>query len=68
MKKMRSEDLLEEVEWQLSFGMHPIFISEQLRKTPGAIHKAAWRAGNTIVASHFCNVVAQERNRKKEDA
>lgn len=65
---MKREELLEEVEWQLSFGMHPIFISETLKKSVGAIHKAAWRAGNATVEKHFCNVVAQERNRRKENA
>lgn len=68
MKKMRREDLLEEVEWQLSFGMHPIFISEQLEKTPAAIYKAAWRAGNVRIASHFNSADLKQRGRKKEDA
>lgn len=53
MTRMNRDDLLSEVEWQLSFGMDPIFISEQLSKTPAAIYKAAWRAGNVRIASHF---------------
>jgi hypothetical protein len=65
MKKMKSEDLLEEVEWQLSFGMHPIFISEQLEKTPAAIYKAAWRAGNVRITSTFSSVEQSQRARKK---
>lgn len=65
---MKREDLLSEVEWQLSFGMHPIFISEQLQKTPASIYKAAWRAGNVRIASTFSSVEQRERARRKEDA
>lgn len=68
MSRMKREDLLNEVEWQLSFGMHPIFISEQLEKTPAAIYKAAWRAGNVRIASHFNSADLKQRGRKKEDA
>ena len=66
MSGMKREELLEEVEWQLSFGMHPIYISEVLERSVASIYKAAWRSGNMQVASHFNSVDNRNRARKKD--
>lgn len=65
MKKMPGTILLEEVEWQLSFGMHPIFIAEQLKKTPEAIKKAAERHNNRTITIAFTSEVTRQRNKRE---
>lgn len=58
---MPSKDLLEEVEWQLSFGMHPLYISQAMNKSVEAICKAAYRAGNRVVMNEFSKASFKER-------
>ena len=64
-KQMPQDELLAEVEWQLSFGMHPLYISEQMQKSVSAINKAAWRAGNQRVALSFNPYECEQRSKRK---
>lgn len=64
-KNMPQDELLAEVEWQLSFGMHPLYISETMQKSVSAINKAAYRAGNKRVAMSFNAYDSELRAKRK---
>lgn len=52
-KHIPGEELLAEVEWLLDGGMHPLYIITAVERSPQAIAKAAWRAGNKRVEYAF---------------
>lgn len=64
MKKMAGTELLEEVEWLLDGGMHPVYICEVLQKRPSSIYQAAYRHNNQLIAIKFSAEENRERGRK----
>ena len=53
--KMRSDDLVAEVEWLLEGGLHPVWIGKSVGKNLNAIEKAMQRAGRYDLARPFTN-------------
>ncbi|WP_353809095.1 hypothetical protein [Agromyces sp. SYSU T00194] len=51
--RMTAAELLDEVEWLLDGGVHPLMICQQLGRSVSAVHQAARRAGRDRVVVAF---------------
>lgn len=50
---MSPTELLEEVRWLLSAGVHPLLICDELERKPSGIYSAACKAQDTTVMAAF---------------
>jgi hypothetical protein len=61
MAKMSTAEIIEEVDWLLGGGMTPFQVAEALERSPGALFKAAWRAGRKDLSTMFGKMEHAER-------
>lgn len=64
-ERMGRTELLEEVEWLLDAGVHPLLIADVMHRTAESIDVAARRLGNARVAAAFREGVWEERQRRR---
>lgn len=67
-RRLTVYEIVEEVEWLLDGGMHPLMICKQMGRTLSGIDRAARRVGNERVARVFARHYAEERLRKARAA
>lgn len=60
-KQLALDEVIEEVDWLLGGGMTAYQICAALGKSPGALYKAAWRAGRKDLESLFSKIEHIER-------
>jgi hypothetical protein len=65
---MSREELLDEVEWLLDGGVHPLQIAATLDRQPASISRAAERLGRTRVVDAFADTVWEERRNNRRRA
>lgn len=63
---MTNAELLDEVMFLTSFGVHPVNIARQLNMSATAIHQAATRANNQYVIDKFDALVYDRRSNSKK--
>lgn len=62
--RMTGAELLEEVEWLLDGGVHPLMVAQMLGRTVSGIDRTARRLGNKRVSQVFTRWHSAERLRK----
>jgi hypothetical protein len=66
--RLSREELLDEVEWLLDGGVHPLQIAATLNRLPASISRAAELLGRTRVVEAFASTVWEENRRNRRRA
>lgn len=64
-RRLTGVDLLDEVQWLLDGGMHPLMVCPVLGKSLSAVAATAVRLGDVEIARLFSTVRKQERDRQQ---
>lgn len=67
-KRLTGVELLDEVQWLLEGGVHPLMICQMLGKKLDAIRATATRYGRVEIARLFATVKSQEQRRMSKVA
>lgn len=65
MRGTPSAPLIEDIEWLLDMGEHPLMILQRLHRTGESVTTAARRQGNRRVELAFADQAAMERYARK---
>jgi len=63
--RLTTSELLDEVEWLMDGGMHPLHIAKALGTTITAVEMKARRSGRSVVQQAFLTAAGSERHRLK---
>ena len=68
MTRMSAVEVLDEVEWLLDGGVHPLMVCQVMNRKANSIEKAAARLGRDRVRVAFSAVAKQEREARERAA
>ena len=65
--KMTRAEVMFEVEWMLDFGMHPLFICQQIGRSVQSVSRMAYRAENSRVFKAFNAETSKQRYAREKE-
>lgn len=66
--RLTAHEIVEEVEWLLDNGVHPLMICQQMGRSLSSVERAARRVNNRRIVAVFGKYYTQERLRKARAA